>query len=141
MVSDLLGSQLVGVLSTNGAYGPYASLVAFAASNDLKHLVFATHRKTRKYANLSRESRVAFLVDNRNNRPSDTCRSAGVTALGRAEALQAQGKAEWLTRYLQRQPHLEEFIRSPGSVLVRIQVQRYLLVSHFQDVVELEMTE
>jgi len=48
----LLRSQLLAVLSTQNQGQPYASLVAFASSDDLKSLYFATSRSTRKYANL-----------------------------------------------------------------------------------------
>jgi hypothetical protein len=46
---------------------PYASLMAFAATDDLKRLLFATERNTRKYANLVSNPRAALLVDNRSN--------------------------------------------------------------------------
>ena len=41
---DLLQQQLHAVLATADEAGPYASLVAFAASPDLRQLVFATGR-------------------------------------------------------------------------------------------------
>jgi hypothetical protein len=50
-------------------------------------LFFATTRAKRKYANLSIDSRVAMLIDNRSNIPSDFPFAMGVTATGRAEEL------------------------------------------------------
>ena len=61
----LLRTQSLAVLATQNQGQPYASLVAFASSDDLKSLYFATTRSTRKYANLSGDSRVAMLLDNR----------------------------------------------------------------------------
>ena len=50
---------------------PYCNLIAIAATGDFGHLVFATTRATRKYADLMADSRVAVLVDNRQNDVSD----------------------------------------------------------------------
>ena len=45
---SLFDAQLLAVLATYAGQGPYTSLVAFAASDDLAEVVFATHRDTRK---------------------------------------------------------------------------------------------
>jgi nitroimidazol reductase NimA-like FMN-containing flavoprotein (pyridoxamine 5'-phosphate oxidase superfamily) len=63
----LLRTQQLGVLSTQYKGQPYASLVAFAATEDAKYLLFATTRSTRKYANMESDSRVAMLIDSRSN--------------------------------------------------------------------------
>ena len=80
----LLRSQPLAVLATQNQGQPYASLVAFASSDDLKSLYFATTRATRKYANLSGDSRVAMLVDNRSNNASDFSLAMAATATGTA---------------------------------------------------------
>ncbi len=81
----LLRSQPLAVLATQNQGQPYASLVAFASSDDLKSLYFATTRSTRKYANLSGDSRVAMLVDNRSNKASDFRWAMAATATGTAK--------------------------------------------------------
>jgi len=70
-IKDLLDSQKLAVLSTQGEAGPYVSLVAFAAADDLKSILFATPVYTRKYDNLKRKPEVALLVDNRVNDADD----------------------------------------------------------------------
>src|SRR5512136_3185486 len=80
----LLQSQPLAVLATQNQGQPYASLIAFASSDDLKSLYFATTRSTRKYANLSSDSRVAVLVDNRSNKASDFRWAMAATATGQA---------------------------------------------------------
>jgi hypothetical protein len=47
IVRELLESQRLAVLSTQGQVQPYSNLVAFAATPDLKYLIFATARATR----------------------------------------------------------------------------------------------
>lgn len=62
LVKELLRSQRVGVLATHRDQRPYASLVAFAHTPDLRHLLFATTRATRKSANITADPRVAMLI-------------------------------------------------------------------------------
>jgi len=51
-IKQILDSQRLAVLATQGDGSPYGSLVAFAATENMKNLLFATTRTTRKYANL-----------------------------------------------------------------------------------------
>ena len=83
-LSELLRQQQLGVLSTVSDNKPYASLVAFAVSEDDRHLFFVTRRATRKFANILANDRVALLVNNSINRPEDFHQAAAATAIGTA---------------------------------------------------------
>ena len=61
-LEELFRSQNLAALSTHNDGQPYASLVAFYATDDLKHIYFATPKTTRKYANLTADGRVAVMV-------------------------------------------------------------------------------
>jgi nitroimidazol reductase NimA-like FMN-containing flavoprotein (pyridoxamine 5'-phosphate oxidase superfamily) len=135
----LFDSQRLGVLATFGRGQPYGSLVAFAATDDLKHLLFATTRATRKYANLVAQSRVSMLVDNRSNQDSDFHSSIAVTAMGRAEEVEASERDRFLKLYLAKHPYLEDFVMSPTCALLKISVDKYYMVSRFQNVMELHV--
>jgi nitroimidazol reductase NimA-like FMN-containing flavoprotein (pyridoxamine 5'-phosphate oxidase superfamily) len=139
VLTELFTSQQLAVLATQGGGQPYSSLVAFAATDDLRHLLFATTRATRKYANLSGESRVAMLVDNRSNQDSDFHNAVAVTAIGRAEEVEDHEKERLLRFYLNKHPYLQEFVTAPTCALLRVRVERYYLVSRFQNVMELHM--
>ena len=138
-LKDLFASQRLGVLATFGRGQPYSSLVAFAATEDLKHLVFATTRATRKYANLSTESRVALLVDNRSNQDTDFHSAIAVTAMGNAKEVTRSERDRFLRLYLAKHPHLEEFVNSPTCALLKVSVDTYYMVKRFQNVMELHM--
>ena len=62
-IKEILDSQKLSVLATQTNEGPYASLMAYAATSDLKKLVFATTRTTRKYSNLLSHGEVAEIID------------------------------------------------------------------------------
>jgi len=135
----LLRSQPLAVLATQNQGQPYASLVAFASSNDLKSLYFATPRSTRKYANLSGDSRVAMLVDNRSNKVSDFRWAMAATATGTAEEVDPSERERALDRYLEKHPHLSDFVHSPTCAFCKIRVQTFFVVTRFQNVVEVHV--
>lgn len=133
---ELFTNQPLAVLSTDGESRPYASLVAFAASPDLRRLFFATDRDTRKYANIRSNSRVALLVDNRSNRSDDFTSAVAVTVLGDTRELTGTERADAERLYLGKHPHLREFVSSPNCALVEVAVSSLYLVSHFRNVTE-----
>ncbi len=130
----LFFSQLLAVLSTQEEGQPYCSLVAFAATDDIRSLVFATNRATRKYANLVHEPRISLLIDNRSNDVSDFHNAVAVTATGRAIEIPEGEKVSFLKLYLNKHPNLKDFVMSPGCAMIRIQVERYYIVNRFQNV-------
>jgi nitroimidazol reductase NimA-like FMN-containing flavoprotein (pyridoxamine 5'-phosphate oxidase superfamily) len=136
-IRELLESQKLAVLSTLGHIQPYSNLVAFAATPDLKYLLFATTRATRKYANLLANRRVSILIDNRTNEAADFAEAAAVTVLGQAEEMQGAELTQLLPLYLGRHPYLRDFVTSPTCALFRVSVERYILVTRFQDVREI----
>jgi nitroimidazol reductase NimA-like FMN-containing flavoprotein (pyridoxamine 5'-phosphate oxidase superfamily) len=138
-LGELFRSQQLAALSTHKDGQPYASLVAFYAGDDLKHIYFVTPRTTRKFANLNADSRVAVMVNSSTNQASDFHRAISVTAVGSAEEIEGSETEPILKRYLVKHPHLEEFVRSPSCALVRISVKSYYLVKNFQNVMELHL--
>ena len=136
---ELFEAQKLAVLSTQGNGQPYASLVAFWASSDLKFICFGTPKTTRKFANLAADPRVAVLVNSSTNRIADFHKAISVTAVGEAaEAVGSEG--EWiLTQYLAKHPYLEDFINAPTCALVKVSVKSYYMVKNFQYVMEMHI--
>jgi len=139
LIRELFESQKFAALGTQKEGQPYANLIAFAASDDLKSLYFATARATRKYANIEADARVAVLIDNRSNQDSDFSQAAAVTATGTAQEVVDSERDAVLTIYLAKHPMLEEFVRSPSCALLQIRVETYYLVRRFQNVMELHV--
>ena len=138
-LAELFTSQNLAALSTHNAGQPYASLVAFYASVDFKHIYFATPKTTRKYANLTADNRVAVMVNSSINEASDFHKAISVTAIGRAQEIVGADKETILCQYLAKHPHLDDFVRSPTCALVRVTVDSYFLVRNFQNVMELHL--
>jgi nitroimidazol reductase NimA-like FMN-containing flavoprotein (pyridoxamine 5'-phosphate oxidase superfamily) len=136
-IRSLLEGQPYGVLCTQGGGQPYGSLVAFAFSDDLTRLFFATAMTTRKFRLLSTCERVAMVVDSRATHGDDLTRVEAVTVTGRASSVdRGPGYEDRLDRLSNRHVHLRRFFKAPTTALVSIDVTRYLHVSRFQDVSE-----
>ena len=141
ILGALLASQQFAVLATQDKGQPYVSLMAFAHTEDLRSLVFATDRGTRKFANLLSNARVAVMIDNRSNQGSDTATATAVTVLGQALELSGEERERHQDAYLRKYPHLSEFVSSEKCALIRIAVESYYVVSGLYDVRELHFKE
>ena len=140
MLKTLLTSQRLAVVATVMQGRPYTSLVAFAASEDLRRIVFCTARATTKYRNLSEEPNVSVLIDSRTHSVEDFATGAAVTAIGKASELPESIVGPAIERFLRKHPHLEVFVRSPSTALCSVEVEKYYLVTRFQHVVEMDVT-
>ena len=135
-ISTLLEGQNCAVLASHGKDYPYATLVGFAVSNDCRELIFATIRDTRKYANIKKKPEVSLLIDSRVNQVADFQDAKALTVLGRAEELDSTLKNNYLALYLSKHPYLNEFVTAPNCSLIKVTVAKYILVDHFQNVME-----
>lgn len=136
----LFSTQSLASLSTQKDGQPYANLVAFYASDDLTTLFFVTPKTTRKFANLSADSRVALMINNSTNQTHDFHEAIAVTVVGTAFEISGIEKNQVLKHYLNKHPYLEDFARAPTCALVGVKVQSYIMVRNFQNVSELHLT-
>ena len=141
IIHHLLRNQQLGVLSTAGVDGPYASLVAYTVSDDNRYLYFATPRATQKFANLSANAKVAMMINNSTNHPDDIDKAAAVTAVGKAMLLGWEDKRVAQEHLLAKHPFLEAFFNAPGCEIVAICVTRYVLVQKLENVTEYTFTD
>ncbi|RJP23885.1 MAG: pyridoxamine 5'-phosphate oxidase family protein [Candidatus Abyssobacteria bacterium SURF_5] len=132
LLKNLFQTQRLAVLATQGENGPYTSLMAFAATEDLRRLLFATDRDTRKYRNMSHNPSVALLIDNRNPERSRT--HFAVTAVGKAVPVTGTEDEVLRSAFLRKHPDLREFLDKEGCTLFKCSVEEYVLVQNFQDV-------
>ena len=141
LLKDLFSSQPLAVLATHSNGQPYGNLVAFAATEDLRGLLFATARGTRKFANMTKDPRVAMVMDSRTNQRVDFQTAVAVTATGIVEEVEGAERDHLLKLYLLKHPYLKKFVKSPNSVLLRVKVDSYYMVRRFQNVIVLSMQQ
>lgn len=140
-IVQLLDSQLLAVLATQRGEQPYANLIAFSPSPDLTTILFATPKPSRKYTNLQLNPHVSLLIDNRNNQESDFHEAVAVTVIGSCTELAKEDFPDKISRYLERHPYLTNFIQSPTTAVMEIAARHYIMVSRFQQVMELHLSD
>ena len=140
-IQKLFINQKLAVLSTHHFGQPYANLIAFVGKENLKEIFFVTPRSTRKFDNLSADSRVAILINSSLNTDADFHEAVAVTALGNANEVNGPKKNDALSLYLTKHPYLEAFAGSPTSAVVGVTVTTYVMVRNFQHVMELSIEQ
>ena len=134
-IRKLLTGQPYAVLCTQSQSQPYGSLVAFAAGDDLKTLVFSTPVATRKYRLLTECDHVALLIDSRSTSSEDMMGIEAVTVTGHAHVVVAGTEFDrWAGLLTARHPHLAAFVKADSTALVRVEVVRFFHVCRFQEV-------
>jgi nitroimidazol reductase NimA-like FMN-containing flavoprotein (pyridoxamine 5'-phosphate oxidase superfamily) len=136
-LEELLTGQQVGVLSTEYEGQPYASLIAYTATADLKSILFSTERSTRKYMNMSVNSKAAILVDNRTNKIKDIDKAMAVTAMGAVEEVGGEERKNLSEAYLSKHPEFADFLQS--AALMRLRVENYVVVKGLKRITVIDM--
>ncbi len=138
-LKNLFQSQRFAVLATVERSHPYLNMVAFAETEDLAAVLFATTKATRKYANILSASGVALLVDNRSNQEADIRQAIAVTIIGTAGEVMESHRAPLERLYLGKHPHMKGFLDAADTALIKIDVETYYMVSRFQNVTMLRL--
>jgi len=127
--------EYFAVLATDDGHQPYTSLLAYALSPDAKKIIFATPKKTRKYTNIISSANIALLIDNRSKRKKSLMETEAITIIGMAKPVR-KGKAwdELAKIFLMKHPDLEDFINSPATALMAVDITQCIHVSRFQTV-------
>lgn len=130
---SLFTSQKLAVLATYGDNQPYCSLMAFAVSDDLKTFIVATKKYSRKFANIQQHPTISLLVDNRKNQIDDFQQAVAVTIIAQASEMPPGDYDHFLNLYLFKHPYLRGFCQSPDCTMLKLAVERYLVVSSFRN--------
>ena len=138
-LKKLFSSQKLGVLATQQKKKPYTSLVAFACSDDMRQIAFATPKSTRKFSNIISNSNVSMFIDNRSNKVVDFRKAIGVTALGSVRMIRKNKNSKMMKLYLKKNPQLESFLDSPSCAFICMDVKSFYIVERFQNVTEIHL--
>ncbi|WP_406669943.1 pyridoxamine 5'-phosphate oxidase family protein [Methanolobus sp. ZRKC4] len=134
----LMKKQKLAVLATCHEHEPHTNLVAFVTSDDLKYVFFVTQMSTRKYSYLTASRKASIMIDNRSNNESDFRNAMAVNANG--TVMEVKKTDVSMDLYLGKHPYLKDFLLSPSSALMKLEVKRYVVASRFQNVVEIGMS-
>jgi len=128
LLREIVSTQYFAVLNTIGQGLPHSNLVSFAATEDLRSLVFVTGRNTRKYRNVQDNHNVSLLIDNRTNRPSDTSQATAIGAIGIARE-EIDNRSLLRDIFLARHPQLRHFVEAPDSAIMLVTIRKYIVAA------------
>lgn len=130
-------AQRHAVLATDSDGQPYSSLIAYALTSDIKGIIFATPKSTRKYKNILKNRCVSLLIDTRSNTEKDYMDAESITILGNAYPVRRGKKWSELAEILKnKHPRLTSFIDSHETALVYIEIIKCIHVTKFQTISE-----
>ena len=138
LLEALFREQKFAALATQAGDSPYASLVAFAVTPDLRRVVFPTRAGSRKGGNLEVNPRVALLVDNRTNSDRDYHDAAAVTVIGSAGFARGSEADALRNLLLERHPRMAGFLADSDCLIAVVEVTEYLVVTNFETVTKLD---
>jgi len=90
-IEGVLNTGGFAVLATEGNSQPHASFIAITPFGICGQIIFATYRNTLKYRNISRNNKVAVLIESRDDTREVVQRSVLLTIIGHTEEI---GRAE-----------------------------------------------
>lgn len=134
-IEEALQSNQLAVLATVGDDQPHASLIAFTHFEDLRQLIFATYRNTRKFQNMEHNNKVAVLIEGKNEDKSGIQNGFVITAYGRAEEISIDANNLALDSLLCKHPDLLSFTKEEDCVLISVKVENYQVVQGIDNVV------
>lgn len=130
-LKELLLNQRFAVIATQEKNEPYTNLVSFLADFDSNKIYFPTLKNSKKYENISANSSISILIDNRSNNPEDIKNALAVTAVGKSKDLD---DIRIVDIFLKKHPYLKDFVKSNNCVLIQIDIEKYIVVNNFKNV-------
>ncbi len=140
-IESILKDSKYAVLATDGEGQPHASLIGVTWLKGYRQLIFVTYRGTRKHSNISKNGKVAVLVESGNNSLSLFHERSVLTAYGHAEEIGISDNDAILRVHLERYPDLFFLSQSKDCALMRIIVDSYQIVHGVEDVKWLSMDD
>jgi len=133
-VEEALHSDRLAVLATTCEGQPHASLIAIAPFESIGQLVFATYRNTRKFRNITLNSKVAVLMERGNDDNTNQENSFAITVYGHAQEISIKTKDAALQTLSNKHPNLKSFTDSFDCALMLITVDEYQLVQGIDNI-------
>lgn len=129
--------QRHAVLATYSNGQPYTSLMSYALTHDMKGVILITPRLTRKYKNILKNNKVSLLIDTRSNLEKGYLNAESITILGNAQPAKKGNKWSKLAQiFLKKHPKLIDFVYSPETAIILIEIKHCFHVTKFQEVSE-----
>ena len=133
-IREMLSSQVQCVLATVSKKAPTLHLMAYAFSEDLKHLYCLSLSNTRKVNNIKNNSAVSLLWDNRTGNTSDHIQGTCLSADAKARIFETEKNSGQITKLLERNPELSSMLNDDSCVIIKIRINNFILVQGYSKI-------
>jgi len=140
-LSNVLRNQRIAVLGVSKNDDPYSCLVSFVATEDLRHVIFATMRARKKYRYMQANPRVSLMIDNREHKPTDYTNTTSITIVGVAQEAEGKDRSNYVGLLVKKHPALTDFVESKDSAIMEVKVQDMYVVDNFESVSKISFSE
>ncbi len=144
---DILTSNDLCVLATQGPTAPHTSLMSYVSGPDQDALSFVTLQHTVKYTNICRTPLVSILVDTRlqhcSTGHSGNARSTlqALTIQGHAVELFGAERQAMLSFVQEKHPQVAAICTAPDAAVVMVRVLTYQLLTGALDAFHVRIRE
>lgn len=136
-IIEIIEDQPLAILATSMDNIPHTTLVAFRADLASNSVFFVTPISSRKAKNIEKNPYISLIIDNRTNEVTDFRDALGITIKGEAKLV----NGGYQTYFLDKHPHLKDFMNSPSTGLFKIDIEKIEVVTEFQKVYEMSINE
>lgn len=134
-IKEIIKENDLCVLATVSGGKPHCSLMSYCADEEGHTLYLASHKETRKYANVMENPLVSLLIDTREGgRGGGRTAIQALTVSGEFQAITDPAEQERArTRFVHKHPHLRSFLAEPGVEIFAIKITAFQLLDGIQD--------
>jgi nitroimidazol reductase NimA-like FMN-containing flavoprotein (pyridoxamine 5'-phosphate oxidase superfamily) len=123
------------VLATVSEGKPHCSLMSYISDEEVREIYLASHKKTKKYANLMGNPTVSLLIDTREEEKGQRrIYIRALTVNGEFQTINDPVKKGLIReKFLKRHPHLIDFLDDPDAEIFSIRTKSFQLLDGVKD--------
>jgi nitroimidazol reductase NimA-like FMN-containing flavoprotein (pyridoxamine 5'-phosphate oxidase superfamily) len=134
-MKELVKANDLCVLATVSEGRPHCSLMSYISDEEGREIFLISHKGTKKYANLIGNPRVSLLIDTREEEKGQRrIYIKALTVSGEFQTINDPVKKGFIReKFLNRHPHLIDFLNDPGAEIFSIKTKSFQLLDGVKD--------
>jgi len=134
-MKDIVKANDLCVLATVSEGKPHCSLMFYISDEEEYEIYLISHKQTKKYANLMENPTVSLLIDTREEGIGQRrVYIKALTVRGEFQTIKDPDKKDIIrVKFLERHPHLADFLNDPGAEIFSIKIKSFQLLDGIKD--------
>jgi uncharacterized protein YhbP (UPF0306 family) len=134
-MKDIVKANDLCVLATVSEGKPHCSLMFYISDEEEYEIYLISHKQTKKYANLMENPTVSLLIDTREEEIGQRrVYIKALTVRGEFQTIKDPDKKDIIrVKFLERHPHLADFLNDPGAEIFSIKIKSFQLLDGIKD--------